>query len=131
MLAGGDMNKTLMNTALGCLLGAATWMTATLAVAAQAQTVQVRPGASYRLSPDDFDAAYARLYELRNGQLLELRHSARHFYARLAGAPEVELYPQAPDVFLTSTGATVLFRDDGDTIVVRGFERIPGNGRVR
>lgn len=125
------MNKILRNKPLRCLLGGAAWVTATLALAASAPTVQVRPRTTYNLSPDDFDAAYARRYDLRNGQTLQLRHSPLRYFARLTGAQEVELYPQAPDVFLTSTGATVLFRDEGDTVIVRGFERMPGNGRVR
>jgi hypothetical protein len=125
------MNKISRKQALAILLGAAASAAATLALAAQPQTVQIRPQSTYSLSPDDFDAAYAHRYDLNNGQTLKLRHSPLRYFVRLAGAPEVELFPQARDVFLTSTGATVLFRDDGDTVVVRGFEKMPGHGPLR
>lgn len=64
-------------------------------------------------------------YRLSNGQVLKLTKTGNHYYAQLDNGKRVRLYPQAGQEFVTADGAKVIFADNGDTVGVDNFEKLP------
>ena len=88
-------------------------------------TVQIKaPEATYRMYKGDFDD-FAHHYALSNDKYIRFTQSGRHYWARLKNEERVQLYPIAPNVFLTAAGTRVEFRDQGEQVVIDNFERLP------
>ena len=87
------------------------------------QSVQVSGKASYKLAPQEF-VDYAHSYILETGHTLKLRQQVNRYYAQLKGEPEVEIYPQEAGAFVSQSGATLAFKDDGDTVIVTSLNRL-------
>jgi hypothetical protein len=71
-------------------------------------------------------------YLLPNQQILVVREQNQHFYGRLSDKnqrhdkAEVELFPQAPGLFVTRHGATIAFRNAGEHVVIDDAQYLPG-----
>ncbi|MES2261069.1 MAG: hypothetical protein V4724_21345 [Pseudomonadota bacterium] len=93
------------------------------------ESIQIKASAAtaYRLAPQEFDQ-YAHPYLLDNGIVLQFHQRRRQAYTQLYNEAPVELFPLAPGKFVTALGATIEFKDDGDTIAVTHLDRMPYSG---
>ena len=101
---------------------------------AQAQTadsVRVTSGAYYHVTAQEaFDIE--QQYRLSNGQRLEVRQQDKHFFGRLIDDREwqekasVEIYPTGPGQFVTKKGATFVFSNEGEHVVIDDAQFLPG-----
>lgn len=104
----------------------------TAGAAAQAQdadavgkiNVSGKPG-SYKLAPQEF-TPYASSYKLDTGEQIVLRRQVGRYFVHLKGENEVEIYGTAPGAFASRDGLRLDFRDDGDTVLLRGLAALPG-----
>ncbi len=101
---------------------------------AQAQTadsVRVTSGAYYHVTAQDA-SDIEQQYRLSNGQRLEVRQQDKHFFGRLIderewqAKPSVEIYPTGPGQFVTKKGATFVFTNAGDRVVIDDAQFLPG-----
>jgi hypothetical protein len=100
----------------------------------QAQTadsVRVTSGAYYHVTAQEaFDIE--QQYRLSNGQRLEVRQQDKHFFGRLIDDREwqekasVEIYPTGPGQFVTKKGATFVFSNEGEHVVIDDAQFLPG-----
>ena len=71
-------------------------------------------------------------YLLSNQQILVVREQNQHFYGRLSDKngrhdkAEVEIFPQAPGLFVTRRGATFAFSNAGEHVVIDDAQYLPG-----
>lgn len=121
-----------MKTSLRTAALAAAWMGMACAYAEpqvvsgseNSERVQIVAPGSYKLAPTEFND-YAYTYVLDNGQTIRFSQRARTFYAQLHGEVKTQMFGTAPGVFMTAAGARVEFRDDGEIVAIRNFERLP------
>lgn len=78
----------------------------------------------YHVMPFEF-ADVNQAYRLSNGQVLKLTRTGNHYYAQLDQGKRVRLYAMTDNEFVTSDGAKVIFGDNGDTVGVDNFEKLP------
>ncbi len=78
----------------------------------------------FHVMPFEF-ADVNQAYRLSNGQVLKLTQTGNNYYAQLDHGKRVRLYPQSDKEFVTADGARVIFGDDGDTVGVDNFEKLP------
>lgn len=117
------MNRSLVTAvAAVALLGISSFQSAQSADPAN-QSVQVPGKASYKLAPQEF-VDYAHSYVLETGHTLKLRQQVNRYFAQLKGEPEVEIYPQEPGAFVSQSGATLAFKDEGDMVMVTSLNRL-------
>lgn len=118
-----------MNTSLIGAVCAAALLSLSSAQAAEpvtTESVQVPGGrAAYTLAPQEF-SNYGNAYLLDTGHTLKLRQKLNRYFIQLKGEPEVEIFGLAPTKFTSRAGTQFAFRDDGNMVIVSGFERLPG-----
>jgi hypothetical protein len=79
----------------------------------------------FHMEPIEFmDYEYA--YPLSNGDVVKFSRRVLHFYVTIKGQPSVEIFPTAPDQFVTKGGAKLLFTEDGDALTIDHYEAIQG-----
>ncbi|MBB5369433.1 MULTISPECIES: hypothetical protein [unclassified Janthinobacterium] len=104
-----------------------------LAQAAPPDSVHVSVGAPYHVTAQealDIENSYA----LSNQQILVVRVQDQHFFGRLANKDqlmqgqrqEVEIYAQAPGKFVTKRGASFVFSNAGEHVVIDDAQLLPG-----
>lgn len=108
--------------------------------AAQAQTaasppatdsVRVSTGAYYHVTAQEA-LSIEQQYRLSNGQRMEIHESDNHFYSRLINdhelqeKPAVEIYPTGPGRFASKRGATFVFSNEGEHVVIDDAQLLPG-----
>ncbi len=89
-------------------------------------SVQIKaPVAGYKLAPSEFnDFAYS--YSLSNGDRIKFTQSGlQRFWASVKNGERFELYAIQPGVFTTAAGARIEFKDDGETVVIDNYEKLP------
>lgn len=107
---------------------------------AQAQTaiatqttdsVRVTSGSYYHVTAQEaFDVE--QQYRLSNGQRLEVHQQDNHFFGRLIddrewqAKPSVEIYPTGPGQFVSKMGATFVFSNEGEHVVIDDAQLLPG-----
>ena len=112
---------------------------ALVGAAAQAQTatapqatdsVRVTSGSYYHVTAQEaFDIE--QQYRLSNGQRLEVHQQDNHFFGRLIDDREwqakssVEIYPTGPGQFVSKKGATFVFSDAGEHVVIDNAQLLP------
>lgn len=91
--------------------------------ASDGDTVQIKAPSRYKVDVREFED-YAYSYELTNGKTIKFTRGVQKFYAQLDGEARTEMTAEGPGQFLTSKGALVQFRDDGETVGIRNYERL-------
>ncbi|RFP16710.1 hypothetical protein D0T25_17950 [Duganella sp. BJB488] len=95
------------------------------ATATNAASESVKISASrYHMEPQEFQD-YQSAYRLSNGETMRFTRQVGHFYTEIKGQPRVEIYAVGPAEFITRTGAHMSFTDNGDTLTVSNYERLP------
>jgi len=110
-------------------LSAAVMTSAFAAPAGDQETVQIKAPSAYQLGNNEFDE-YAYTYVLENGKRIKFTQRVAHYYAQLEGEKKTELLPQSEGVFMTANGARIQFRDDGDTVAIRNYEKLAANSKL-
>lgn len=96
-------------------------------------SVQIKRAPAYDMNKAEF-LDYAFSYRLENGQVVEFSEDGGRYFAQLRGPNRfeynrVEMFPVDAQTFVTGNGARIAFRDEGNTVGVSNFERLP-NGRL-
>jgi len=78
----------------------------------------------YNMEPSEF-RQYANRYELKNGQQIVFKHYMRQRYATLDDGQYVRIYATSPQTFVTESGVRFEFRDEGETVAITDFARLP------
>lgn len=87
-------------------------------------SVQIKGGVSrLHLLQGDF-AAYRNAYQLTNGQVLTFSQRMTRYYAQLDDGQRQEIFPIAPDKFVTAAGTRFEFAD-AENVGVANFARLP------
>jgi hypothetical protein len=68
---------------------------------------------------------YAHRYQLDNGQKVVFRQSVLQRYVKLDQGKELRLYATSPTTFVTEQGTRFEFRDDGDSLAISEFQKLP------
>ena len=98
---------------------------------APTDSVRVSVSSPHRVTPEEA-LQIEQHYLLSNDQILVVRQDNMHFFGRLSDKnsrhekAEVELYPQAPGVFVTRRGASFAFSDAGERVVIDDAQVLPG-----
>ncbi|MES2261068.1 MAG: hypothetical protein V4724_21340 [Pseudomonadota bacterium] len=120
-----------MKTTLRTIALAVAWMGMACAHAApqviggsaDGDSVQIKAPADYRVAPGEFDD-YAYSYQLENGQRIKFSQRVHTYYTQLQGEAKTEIFARAPGVFVTASGARLEFRDDGESVAIRNYEKL-------
>ncbi|MRW85276.1 hypothetical protein GJ698_14420 [Pseudoduganella sp. FT26W] len=79
----------------------------------------------FHMEPIEFtDYEYA--YRISNGDVVNFSRRVLHFYVTIKGQPPVEIFPTAPDQFVTKGGAKLVFTENGDALNIDHYEAIQG-----
>ena len=84
----------------------------------------VTQSASYYVTPVEF-ADFAHAYRLTNGQVLKFTQSGNLYFTQLDNGQRVRLFALSRDEFVTADGAKMIFGEDGETVGVDNFEKLP------
>lgn len=87
--------------------------------------VQGQAAASYKLAPGEFDECAASYTLNGGGSIRFIQTAPQRFWASVKGGERVQLYAVSPQVFATAAGARIEFRDEGDSVVIDHYERLP------
>jgi hypothetical protein len=120
------MKTTLLSLAVAAALSIASIASAAPASAAQeAASESVKISAPrYHIEPSEF-SEYLYAYKLSNGDMLRFSNRVGHYYAQVKGQPKVEIFATGPAEFVTDTGTRMKFTEDGDTLTINNYERLP------
>lgn len=94
-------------------------------------SVRVTVATPYHVTAEEA-ATLDRPYQLSNGQIFVVRQQDHQFFGHLAqrvGAParhEVELQPSGPGKFVTSKGASLVFHNAGERLLIDDAQTLPG-----
>lgn len=116
------MKKTLFSIAATLVLTSLTSMTAAHAEDSSVQ-IKAKP-ARYYVTPSEF-ADFKNTYELTNGQILQFTQTGNHYYTQLDKGERVRIFAASPTVFVTEAGTRIIFSDQGQTVGVSNFEKLP------
>lgn len=68
---------------------------------------------------------FSNLYELSNGQHLAFKQMMTSRYVQLDDGQYQRIYATSPKTFVTDSGVRFEFRDDGETVAVTDFAKLP------
>ena len=92
---------------------------------AEDSSVQIKANPSrYYLAPGEF-AEFKNTYELTNGQILKFTQSGNRYYTQLDKGERVRLFAVSPTAFVTAAGTRISFSEQGETVGVSNFEKLP------
>ena len=115
--------KTTLFTIAAAL--AMTSLTSMSAVHAQEGSVQIKAKPSrYYVTPGEF-ATFKNAYELTNGQILQFTQNGSRYYTQLDKGERVRLFAVSPTEFVTEAGTRIIFTEQGETVGVNNFEKLP------
>ena len=80
--------------------------------------------ASYYVTPGEF-ADFKNTYRLSNGQLLQFTQDGNRFYTQIDKGQRVRIFASSPTVFVTDAGTRIVFTEQGDTVGIDNFEKLP------
>ncbi|PLY40227.1 hypothetical protein CSZ94_22075 [Janthinobacterium sp. ROICE36] len=102
------------------------------AVASQTtDSVRVTSGTYYHVTAQEA-LDIEQQYRMSNGQRLEVHQQDKHFFGRLIDdrewqeKPRVEIYPTGPGQFVSKQGATFVFSNVGERVVIDDAQFLPG-----
>lgn len=116
------MKKTLFTLAATLALTTVTSMSAAHAEDSSVQ-IKAKP-ARYYVTPREF-ADFKNTYELTNGQILQFTQNGNHYYTQLDKGERVRIFAASPTVFVTEAGTRISFSDQGQTVGISNFEKLP------
>ena len=116
------MKTTLLSLAVAAALSIATIASAAPAEAA-GESVQIS-ASRYHMEPQEF-SDYQSSYQLSNGETMRFSRQVGHFYTEIKGQARAEIFAVGPAEFVTRSGSRLSFTDDGDTLTVSNYERLP------
>jgi hypothetical protein len=123
------MKKTLLTIAAAIAL--TSLPTAYAAPQAQGEakdaSVHIKAPDGFRMRPQEFED-YAYPYHLSNDDTIQFSQRVAHYFAQVSGQKKTEMFAVAPGVFMTAAGTRVEFRDDGFTVLISNYERLPMAG---
>lgn len=85
--------------------------------------IQAEP-ARHTVMQEDF-ADLTDAYKLANGQILKFTENGGRYFTQLDKGKRVELSALSRGEFVTADGAKLIFSDDGHTVGVDNFEKLP------
>lgn len=88
------------------------------------ESVQIKAPDGFKMKAQDFQD-YAYTYHLSNDDDIHFSQRVSHFYAEVRGQKKAEMFAVAPGVFVTAAGTRVEFQDDGYTVNISNYERLP------
>lgn len=91
---------------------------------AKTEAVRITASSGFKIKPQEFQD-YAYTYRLSNDDKIKFSQRVAHYYAEVSNGKKTELFAVAPGVFVTSAGARVEFQDEGDSVTITNFERLP------
>ena len=92
---------------------------------AQDSSVQIKASTGhYYLAPNEF-ADFKKTYELTNGQFLQFTQNGTSYYTQLDKGERVRIFAVSPTVFVTEAGTRISFTDQGETVGLSNFEKLP------
>lgn len=97
--------------------------------AADSVDVKAQRPTSVYVDPAAFDN-YAHRYQLDNGQKVVFRQSVLQRYVKLDEGKELRIYATSPTTFVTDQGTRFEFRDDGDSVAISDFQKLPLAAKV-
>ncbi|WP_219136464.1 hypothetical protein [Janthinobacterium sp. UMAB-60] len=103
----------------------------TAAAPQTADSVRVTSGSYYHVTAQEA-LEIEQQYRLSNGQRLEVQQQGNHFFGRLIddrewrAKPSVEIYPTGPGQFVSKKGATFVFSNEGEHVVIDDAQLLPG-----
>lgn len=118
------MKTTLLAVAAALALTSLTSTAFAAPQDAKTESVQIKASAGYKMKVQDFQD-YAYTYQLSNEDKIKFSQRVSHYYAQVSGGQKTELFAVAPGVFVTAGGARVEFTDDGYTVTITNYERLP------
>lgn len=92
--------------------------------AADSVDVKAQRVTSHYVDPATF-SNYAHRYQLDNGQKVVFRQSVLQRYVKLDEGKELRIYATSPTTFVTDSGTRFEFRDDGDSVAISDFQKLP------
>jgi hypothetical protein len=88
------------------------------------ESVQIKATDAFKPKAQDFQD-YAYTYHLDNDADIHFSQRVTHYYAEIRGQKKTEMFAVAPGVFQTAAGTRVEFQDDGYTVTISNYERLP------
>ena len=106
-------------------IAAALALTSMTVAHADDSSVQIKArSAHYYVSPSEF-ASFKNTYALTNGQILQFTQNGNRYYTQLDKGERVRLFAVSPTVFMTEAGTRIVFTDQGETVGLSNFEKLP------
>ncbi len=120
------MKKTLLTIAAAIALTSLSTAYAAPQVLgdAKSDSVQIKAPGDFHMKPQEFED-YAYNYYLSNDDVIKFSQNVAHYYAQVRGERKAEMFPIAPGVFMTAAGTKVEFGDDGFSVTISNYERLP------
>jgi hypothetical protein len=117
-----------MKTAIFAIVFSAAMMGAAAAAepagaGSQNGAAQAYASRSYEPAIGEFDD-YERTYVLEDGRRIEFTQRIGTYYVQLQGEKRTELLPQSRGVFLTASGTRIEFRDNGENLSIRNYDKL-------
>ena len=78
----------------------------------------------YHMDQSEF-RPFANRYQLQNGQELTFKQFMTLRYATLDNGQSLRIYATSPKTFVTESGVRFEFRDDGETVAISDFGKLP------
>lgn len=78
----------------------------------------------YHMDASEF-RSFANRYALSNGQQLAFKQAMTSRYVQLDDGEFQRIYATSPKTFVTESGVRFEFRDEGDTVAVTDFAKLP------
>ena len=119
------MKTTLLSLAVAAALSATSFAHAVDA----GESVKINAPVGYHIEPQQF-ADYEYSYKLSNGDQMRFTRQVGKFFTEVKGSPRVRIYATGPGEFVTSAGTRLKFTEDGDTLTVNNYERLPMASRL-
>jgi len=123
------MKKNLFSIAAAAAL-VMTSLTAMSAAHAQDSSININAkSARYYVTPTEF-ADFKNAYRLTNGQILQFTQDGSRFYTRLDNGQRVRIFASSPTEFVTEAGTRIVFTEEGETVGINNFEKLPMAARL-
>ncbi|HWW70251.1 MAG TPA: gel scht [Duganella sp.] len=106
-------------------IAAALALTSMSVAHAEDSSVQIKArSAHYYVAPAEF-ADFRHAYELTNGQILQFTQNGNQYYTQVDKGARVRMFAVSPTVFVTEEGTRIIFSDEGESVGVSNFEKLP------
>ncbi len=119
------MKTTLLSLAVAAAWSIAAVASAAPAAAAEAASESIKISATrYHMEPQEF-SDYQSSYRLNNGDTIRFTRQVGRFYTEIQGQARAEIFALGPAEFITRNGSRMVFDEQGDSLTVSNYERLP------